>query len=586
MAVKQYLYNIPGDYTFDSAKVDVSGGIASLKEDLTNVYARWHLNESSGTNVPDSSGNGRDGTCVNMEDADWVAGKLNNCLSFDGVNGYVNCGNIGDFERTDSFSIECWFKTSGSAQVLLSKMQGASPWRGWAVETYSTGKIVVYLINIFGSNAIYVKTDLGGWNDNAWHHCVVTYDGSSSANGVKIYIDDALEAHTAEVNNLTDSIRNINPCCIASRNGTLLYFAGDVDEVIIYDKELIQSEVTFRYNSGVGRENFLFPTDKPTIEPIDLFDPTTVISWDSFLETLGGGNEGSIGYNLYKVDKANKYYWNGSVWVTGGSGSNYNSQVVINTNIESFDATPDKIGFIAYLISDGEQIVELDENQITYTVNQLPLVNAGSNKSCKDNDIIAPFSDCSFSDPDGTVIKAEYKVDGEVDIWTEIPQGGYGTLLEAVQAFNYQFTNSGTKTVRLQVEDNEGATSEDSLEVDVQKFQVIFNVKNLSGIHLPDINFNPDDGTGWQIVNSPFTYNFDYNISGYDIIINKTNYKTQTKNVPSTDHTENFTLIALGDIDVTRVYCPLRINISDRKPQITLRPLRKKINIKIQCPEE
>lgn len=41
-----------------------------------------------------------------------------------------------------------------------------------------------------------------------------------------------------------------------------------------------------------------------------------------------------------------------------------------------------------------------------------------------------------------------------------------------------------------------------------------------------------------------------------------------------------------ADITVTRVYCPLKIDISDRKPKITLRPIRKTINIKIQCPEE
>lgn len=39
-------------------------------------------------------------------------------------------------------------------------------------------------------------------------------------------------------------------------------------------------------------------------------------------------------------------------------------------------------------------------------------------------------------------------------------------------------------------------------------------------------------------------------------------------------------------IETGRVYYPLRINVSDRKPKITLRPLSKKINIKIQYPEE
>jgi len=353
---------------------------------------------------------------------------------------------------------------------------------------------------------------------------------------------------TVSSDNLTNTIQTSVNCQINGyNNGSGAFIACLIDEALIYDKELTQSEVTYRYNSGSGRENWHYYSDKPTIEPIELFDPASVSSWDSFLEVLGGENQGSIGYNLYKVDKTNRYYWNGSAWVNGGSISNYNSQVVINTNIATFDAFPNKIGFIAYLISDGEQTVELDENQLTYTENQAPLINAGSNKNCKDNDIIAPFSDCSFSDLDGTVDHIYYKVDGEVDMWTEILQGGYGTLLEAVQAFTYQFSNIGVKTCRLQAEDNVGTKSEDSLEVNVQKFQITFNVKDSQGNHIANIYFKPGDGSGYVEKHSPFIYEYDYNISGYDIVIDKSGYGIHTATVPSTDHTENFTLLALID---------------------------------------
>lgn len=41
-----------------------------------NLLAVWNMDESSGTNVSDSSGNGNNGTTQNMEDADWVTGKI------------------------------------------------------------------------------------------------------------------------------------------------------------------------------------------------------------------------------------------------------------------------------------------------------------------------------------------------------------------------------------------------------------------------------------------------------------------------------------------------------------------------------
>ena len=39
-------------------------------------------------------------------------------------------------------------------------------------------------------------------------------------------------------------------------------------------------------------------------------------------------------------------------------------------------------------------------------------------------------------------------------------------------------------------------------------------------------------------------------------------------------------------IETARIYHPLRINISDRKPIVTIRPIKHKINITAQCYKE
>ncbi len=571
---KIYPYTTPGNYTYDTDKIEVSGGLAQLKEDLTNVYAHYHLNESSGSSIPDSSGNGRNGTTINMEDSDWVTGKLGNCLQFDGVNEYVNCGDIASFERTDSFSIEFWFKTTTDlARLIITKGLKDGTYRGWVVATSPGGKIVATLYSSYSANNyLSIITSSGGFFDGTWHHVIFTYDGTSTASGCHIYIDNTDMALTIDKDNLSGTIINTANCQISGRQGVSALYTGQIDEVVIYDKELIQSEVTYRYNSGTGRENVQYYSDKPTIEPTILFDPAIVNSWDSFLETLGGGNEGSIAYNLYKVDKANKYYWNGSVWITGGDSDHYNSPAVVNANISAFDASPDKIGIVAYLISDGEQKVELDENQITYTENEIPLVNAGSNKLCKDNQSIAPFSDCSFSDPDGTIIKVEYKVDGEVDSWSQIPQGGYGTLLEAVQAWTYQFANIGVKTVRLQVTDDSatggGATAEDSLTVTVSKYTITFNVKNAIGNHVSDFYFLDGDGSLPQLKSSPFTYEYNYKATPYETVFYKDDYVTSAVEVDSTDHTENVVLTEPIYEETSRIYNPIRIDVRNKESVI------------------
>ena len=43
------------------------------------LEAWWMLDETSGTIASDSSGNGYDGTLMNMDPNDWVTGKIGNC---------------------------------------------------------------------------------------------------------------------------------------------------------------------------------------------------------------------------------------------------------------------------------------------------------------------------------------------------------------------------------------------------------------------------------------------------------------------------------------------------------------------------
>ena len=78
--------------THDKTQVIPEGdGAVSLTGSPNGDHAVYHLNEASGDQALDSSGNARHGTLINMEDADWQAGKLNNCLEFGGVNEYVMC---------------------------------------------------------------------------------------------------------------------------------------------------------------------------------------------------------------------------------------------------------------------------------------------------------------------------------------------------------------------------------------------------------------------------------------------------------------------------------------------------------------
>ncbi len=564
MTTKSYPYDVPGIYTFDSNKIDVSGGLVTLKEDLTNVYGRWHMNEATGATVLDTSGNVRNGTPFNNPPS--VAGLISvgTALSFNRINQYIDLGAIASFENNVLFSIEAWINSSSVVSgnhIVVSKLSSSLPAPGWLfnINRGAGGLLEFYMINDLASSLVYVQGTTPLF-DGVDHHVVATYAGTSLASGVVLYVDDAVESVTVVSDNLVGSSLNAINTQISGRNGVNDLFDGVIDEVLIHTEVLSASDVTFRYNSGSGREDVQLYNDNPTIEPTALFNPPIVLSWDAFSEALGGGNQGAIGYNLYKVDKVNKYYWDGFNWVTGGGPSNVNTAAVINANISTFDATPDEIGFLAYLIGDGTQQVELDENIITFTSNQNPLVNAGTDKEVFDNLFLAPFSDATFSDPDGTVDVAEYQVVGEVDIWTDIPQGIFATLLEAVQAFTYQFTNTGVLTVKLRVTDNQAAMSEDFLLVTVKKYTVTFSVKEVQGNHLAGFRFNAGDGSGWSDQDSPFTYDYDFNVVDPVANIDHHSYVLAAITVPTTVHTENITLEFTNAVEIQRILGMMKEN--------------------------
>jgi len=93
MAIKNWNYSTTSEYTYDAASIEVTGGAAKLFYRpflASEIYACWHLNESSGVTTAESV-NGRDGLLINGPT--WVAGKLNNCLLL-GMTKYVNCGTI------------------------------------------------------------------------------------------------------------------------------------------------------------------------------------------------------------------------------------------------------------------------------------------------------------------------------------------------------------------------------------------------------------------------------------------------------------------------------------------------------------
>jgi len=109
-----------------------------------------------------------------------------------------------------------------------------------------------------------------------------------------------------------------------------------------------------------------YPTNEPDIYPTASYSAPGVQSWDSFTETATK-NGGEIYYQLSDDDGSTWYYWGGSSWDTVVGATDYNTASVVNTNISSFSTTNEQIKFKAFLESDGTQQVQLDNVNIGLT---------------------------------------------------------------------------------------------------------------------------------------------------------------------------------------------------------------------------
>jgi hypothetical protein len=174
---------------------------------------------------------------------------------FDGVNEYVNFGDVFNFERTDSFSVSCWFRTTAGG-FLLGRQENAVP-TGWLLQvgaatgTPSLGVVRFELNNTWTTNNLVMETTTT-WADGSWHHLCVTYDGSSSPSGVLIYIDGSSQTLSTVYSNLTATILNGADFYIGDRelDQGAKPFNGLVDEVSIYNATLSPSEVDDIFNGG------------------------------------------------------------------------------------------------------------------------------------------------------------------------------------------------------------------------------------------------------------------------------------------------------------------------------------------------
>jgi hypothetical protein len=240
-------------------------GVIHNPIDAYDPVAWYKFQETSGTNLSDSSTHSLDGTARNTEDGDWTSLWLSGGIELGGTNEDISLPTaVGNFDTGDSFSIEFVIQCTaiGSTMDIYSRLDGSSPFKGWRVVINDSGNLQIEMIHDIYTQYLAIRTD-ANYADGSVHHVVITYDGSGHTSGVSFYIDGSIDTSTTSIiDTLVDSITNTSTPTIGSFDGTDEWFIGKIADMVFYDFELNSTQVSERYNSGSGSEDMF---DDPAI---------------------------------------------------------------------------------------------------------------------------------------------------------------------------------------------------------------------------------------------------------------------------------------------------------------------------------
>lgn len=258
--------NEAGSVTSEAAKLTVD---ATPGDPQRGLLIHLPFDEGSGLTAADAAGGDQPGTLENFEpgNSHWQPGKSGTAIFFnpyspddDDVVTIQDTGAF-DFSGTKTFSIACWvnsppdmdpFQANGGGIVCKGEGGGGEQ---FSLDLVTGGYRFYVWTGLDPNTAVPVATNIRP--DGTWQHLCAVFN---SADGrMKLYVNGVEAASGTPPEAI---LSNEDPITIGSRpfQGYYLNFAGLIDDVRIYDRDLSPLDIEAVMNAG--------PVDPPIEEEL------------------------------------------------------------------------------------------------------------------------------------------------------------------------------------------------------------------------------------------------------------------------------------------------------------------------------
>jgi hypothetical protein len=259
----------------------------------------WRLDETSGTNAADSSGNSHSGTyngSPTLNQASLLVSDANASVNFDGVDDYINLSNPSALRLTSAFTLEAWARIPSGETSEAAVIAGSYD-----------GSRVNYTLAFFDGSASSLKPAVGFYNGSwhmcqsadsltldAAHHIVGTWDGTD----LKIYVDNVLKNTVTPGSSPTTGTSDYYIGSRWDNAASPQKFKGRIDEVAIYGTNIGATRIAAHYTAGIAVNGTATPSatagigavPAPTAQVNGTAVPSTTVGTGAVPAVSGLGN--------------------------------------------------------------------------------------------------------------------------------------------------------------------------------------------------------------------------------------------------------------------------------------------------------